>query len=65
MYQQYVFMGGCDKMRTIIDIRDIVCFNSCSYCKISQKHCYVWYNCIGHLMEILAYNMVMVGDYYG
>ena len=52
-------------MKTIIDIRDIVCFNSCSYCKISRKHCYAWDNCIGHLMEILAYNMVMSGDYYG
>lgn len=52
-------------MKTIIDIRDIVCFNKCNYCKIekSRKWCYTWDICTGRLMEILAYNMIMDGDY--
>ena len=51
-------------MKTIIDIRDIACFNKCSYCKIKiPKWCYTWDICTGRLMEILAYNMIMEGEY--
>jgi len=54
-------------MKTIIDICDIVCFNKCSYCRIELLHkwCYTWDICTGRLMEILAYNMVLEGEYYG
>lgn len=51
-------------MKTIIDIADIVCFNKCSCCRIyNHKWCYTWDICTGRLMEILAYNMVMEGEY--
>lgn len=52
-------------MKTIIDIVDIVSFNKCKYCKKENipGWCYTWDICTGRLMEILAYNMVMEGEY--
>lgn len=48
-------------MKTIIDISGITIYGRCIKCK--HKWCYTWEICTGRLMEILAYNMIMEGEY--
>ena len=45
------------------DVLNHIEFNLCRMCPIGYHWCYTWNICVAKRMEIIAYNMILRGEF--